>query len=197
VIHAHASYPVMRVAPRLVFLAGSALAAVALVTAIAFVLTPHAVAPAVEHQVELAQLDQLQDDHPVMVTRSVLLGLEREARRLRHGGWLSPQSLASRAAGLPVWVVRHGALVDAFIALDPRTGCDLEVRTVPQGTYQPSVVAFHDVCHGSLYRLDGQHFGGPSPWTLDRLVVRIERGAVYAEVGQVIPGDWIPRTPKP
>ena len=196
-IHTRAAYPVMRVPPRLVFLTGALLAAAVLATAIAFTLTPHAVAPAVARQVELAPLRQLSEDEPMLVTRSVLLGLEREARRLRHGGWLSDQSLASRAAGLPVWLVRHDGAVDAFIALDPRTGCDLQFREEYTRSWGTFPRAFYDVCHGSIYGLDGERMGGPSPWTLDRLDVRVENGVAYAVVGRVIPGAWIAQPPRP
>jgi Rieske Fe-S protein len=46
----------------------------------------------------------------------------------------------------------------------------------------------HDVCHGSIYDFAGQHVGGPSPWSLDELVLTVKGGRVYARTDAVIPG---------
>jgi len=80
--------------------------------------------------------------------------------------------------------VKSGSSVRAFIAIDPRNGCSLEVI---RGTL------FHDVCHGSIYTLNGEHAGGPSPWTLDQLVVSIRGDIVYADRRAVLPGNLINR----
>jgi Rieske Fe-S protein len=49
----------------------------------------------------------------------------------------------------------------------------------------------HDTCHGSIYNFAGERIGGPSPWTLDELVVTVRDGRVYASTSAVIPGRWV------
>jgi Rieske Fe-S protein len=86
---------------------------------------------------------------------------------------------------MPVWVVKSGSRVRAFIAIDPRNGCNLELIA---GTL------FHDVCHGAIYNFDGEHVGGPSPWSLDELVVNVRGDIVYADRHEVLPGKLFLRS---
>jgi Rieske Fe-S protein len=44
------------------------------------------------------------------------------------------------------------------------------------------------MCHGSIYDFDGEHIGGPSPWSLDELILTVRDGRVYARTDEVIPG---------
>jgi Rieske Fe-S protein len=134
-----------------------------------------------EGVVAIASLEALPQGAPVLVTVKELAGLEREAGRVRwqfFGG-----TRVNTSTELPVYLVRDGAEVHGFIAVDPRNGCLIEVR----------FGLFHDVCHSSLYNFAGQKVGGPSPYAMDQLVVTIRDGRIYADVRKVTPGRVLMR----
>jgi hypothetical protein len=137
--------------------------------------------------VPIASVAALPQGLPVRVVSSQLVGLDVRAARLRGGGWNGAQRLNTVKA-LPVYLVRDGDDVRGFIGVDPRNRCEIELlpaRTLPWGSF-PTML--HDVCHGSIYDFAGQHVGGPSPWSLDELVLTVKGGRVYARTDAVIPG---------
>jgi Rieske Fe-S protein len=162
---------------------GVASIAAVFIAAGAAALTPKAGARIEAQDVGLISVASLRDAVPTHIAMHDNVGLDAKARDLRSHGLYSMGSRRHQD-DLPIWVVKSGSSVRAFIAIDPRNGCDLEVVT---GTL------FHDVCHGSTYTLDGEHAGGPSPWTLDQLVVSIRGGIVYADRHAILPGTLINR----
>ncbi len=144
-------------------------------------LIPKAGARIEARDIGLVSFARLRDGVPEHVTMRDDIGLDAKARDLRSQGTYT-MGVRAHHDELPVWVVRSGSTVRAFIAIDPRNGCDL----APLGP-----VTFHDVCHGSLYGLSGEHIGGPSPWTLDELVLSIRGDIVYADRHTVLPGQLI------
>ncbi len=144
-------------------------------------LTPKAGARIEAQVIGLVSLARLHDGVPAHITMHDEVGLDAKARDLRSQG---PYRMGLRAHHdeLPIWVVKSGSSVRAFIAIDPRNGCDLALL---------GPATFHDVCHGSLYGLAGEHVGGPSPWTLDELVLSIRGDIVYADRHAVLPGQLI------
>jgi Rieske Fe-S protein len=147
-------------------------------------LTPKSAARIEGTVIGLVSLARLREGIPAFVTMHDDVGLDTKARNLRSQGRVHPMAGWAHQEELPIWVVKSGSSVRAFIAIDPRNGCNLNVIT---GTL------FHDVCHGSIYTLAGEHAGGPSPWTLDELVVSIRGGIVYADRHAVLPGNLINR----
>ena len=147
-------------------------------------LTPKAGARIEAQDIGLVSLARLRDGVPERVTMHDDIGLDAKARDLRSRGLYPAMGLRAHLEELPVWVVKSGSSVRAFIAIDPRNGCDLALL---------GPATFHDVCHGSLYGLAGQHIGGPSPWALDELVLSIRGGIAYADRHAVLPGQLIPR----
>jgi len=142
-------------------------------------LTPKAGARIEARDVGLVSLARLHDGVPAHVTMHDDVGLDAKARDLRSQG-LYTMGLRAHHDELPIWVIKSGSSVRAFIAIDPRNGCDLALL---------GPATFHDVCHGSLYGLAGEHIGGPSPWTLDELVVSMRGDVVYADRHAVLPGQ--------
>jgi Rieske Fe-S protein len=153
---------------------------VAVFAAVAFAaLTPKPGARLEPQDVGLVSFARLRDGIPERVTMHDDVGLDLKARDLRGRGIYHPMTGRAHQDELPVWVVKSGSSVRAFIAIDPRNGCDLAVS---------AAIRFHDVCHGSIYRFDGEHVGGPSPWSLDELVVSVRGDIVYADRHAVLPG---------
>ena len=146
-------------------------------------LTPKPGARIEPQDIGLVSFARLRDGIPERVTMHDDVGLDVKARDLRSRGLYYPMGGRAHQEELPIWVVKSGSSVRAFIAIDPRNGCDLQV--VAQ--------LLHDVCHGSLYKFDGQHVGGPSPWSLDELVVSVRGDIVYADRHAVLPGKLILR----
>ena len=142
--------------------------------------TPKPVPVIDQTEVAIATVEQLKERQPALVMVPALKDLEAKARRARN--WSFGRSPAPSA--LPVYLVKDAETVRAFIAFDPRNGCDLDI--IQWGT-----MLFHDVCHGALYDFAGQHVGGPSPFTLDELVITVRNGVVFASVRDVIPGRLI------
>jgi hypothetical protein len=137
--------------------------------------------------VPIASVAALPQGLPVRVVSSELVGLDVRASRLRGSWWRAGMSFNTTKA-LPVYLVRDGDDVRGFIGVDPRNRCEVELlpaRTLPWGSF-PTML--HDVCHGSIYDFAGQHVGGPSPWSLDELVLTVKGGRVYARTDAVIPG---------
>jgi len=165
--------------------------------AVGFVLGPTTPPGRTIDEVQLVRVERLQEDVPLKLIVPELTGLDQKARAKRSGGsYTMGIARANRVEELAVYVVRSAEGVRAFIGVDPRNGCGLEfwpadvITHEPDGrTRQPST--FHDVCHGSLYDLNGNKVGGPSPWTLDELVVALRDGRVYASTREVLPGRWI------
>ena len=140
--------------------------------------------------VALASFDSLPQGVPVRVTSAFLAGLDLKAARMRDTNFGKPRGAVK---ALPVFLVRDGEEVRGFIGIDPRNGCDIELlpaRTLPWGSF-PTML--HDVCHGSIYNFFGQRIGGPSPWSLDEVVITVRGGKVYAATDKVIPGLWVAR----
>ena len=169
------------------------LAALAVMTAATFAaITPKPVAIAPARDIAIAKLDSLPDGIPVATVVPELKGLNLVADRRREASFPRMATRPTRDGDLAVWLVRSDGAVRAFIALDPRNGCRLDTLKVAHDSRQPpSITVFYDVCHGSLYDLGGDHVGGPSPWTLDQLVLTVRDGVVYADLHDVIPGRYI------
>lgn len=146
--------------------------------------TPKPVPIVEQNEVGIAEFSQLVAGTPRLVLVPALKDLETKARRARN--WTFGRSPVPSA--LPVYLVRDGDAVRGFIAYDPRNGCDLKL--VPDSMYGS---IFYDVCHGSVYSLAGAHVGGPSPLTLDELVLTIKGDNVFASTKSVIPGHWVMR----
>jgi hypothetical protein len=141
-------------------------------------LTPKPGARIEPQDVGLVSFARLRDGVPERVTMHDDVGLDIKARDLRGRGIYHPMTGRAHQEELPIWVVKSGSSVRAFIAIDPRNSCDLEVKAQ----------VLHDICHGSIYNFDGAHVGGPSPWSLDELVVSIRGDVVYADRYAVLPG---------
>ena len=147
-------------------------------------LTPKPGARIEPQDIGLVSFARLRDGVPERVTMHDDVGLDVKARDLRGRGVYHPMTGRAHQEELPLWVVKSGSTARAFIAIDPRNSCDLDVIG---GTL------FHDVCHGSVYKFDGQHVGGPSPWSLDELVVSVRGDILYADRHAVLPGKLILR----
>lgn len=147
-------------------------------------LTPKAGARIQSPDVGLVRVSSLRDGVPVLVTMHDDVGLALKARDSRSLGAYQPLGGRPHREDLPVWVVKSGSTIRAFIAIDPRNSCDLEIMS---GTL------FHDICHGALYTFDGERAGGPSPWALDQLVLSVRGGIAYADRHAVLPGKLSPR----
>ena len=150
-------------------------------------LTPKPVAVIVQDAVAIGSLSRLLDRTPQLVFAPDLSGLEARARQARN--WSFGRSPLPRA--LPVYLVKDGDELFGFIAYDPRNGCDLELLAPSVGAAYGAV--FHDVCHGSLYDLKGEKRGGPTPFTLDQVVLRVDGDKVFASLRDVRPGRQVLR----
>ena len=160
--------------------------------AAAFTPKPVAIVPA--RDVAIAKLDSLADGVPVSRVVPELQGLDLLASRDREGAFPRMGMRVPRDGDLAVWLVRDDGSVRAFIAIDPRNGCRLEtLKITTDSRVPPSIPVFHDVCHGSLYDLNGTRIGGPSPWALDELVLSVRNGVVYADLHDVKPGRLLYR----
>jgi Rieske Fe-S protein len=177
-----------RTTARAMLATGVALAGVMSIAVLTAVLTPHEEVRS--PIVPIASFDALPQGTPVLLTSKELAGLDAKAERLRsHGSGFGRPRGAVQA--LPIFVVRDGDDVRAFIGIDPRNGCDVKLfpaRTLPWGSF-PTML--QEVCHGSIYDFAGQKIGGPSPWNLDELVITVRDGKVFASTTAVIPGRWI------
>ena len=181
----------MRARMRGVFYGGVLLCAVTLAVVASAALTPRPVPFVGDGQVTLTRLSALQDGRPAAIVVPGLSQIEGKARLLRQWSYLATGVIrGNHAAGLPVYLVRNGDAIRGFVGLDPRNGCDLELMPNPYA-YPYGASVFHDVCHGSLYGLDGSHVGGPSPFTLDELVLTVRGDIVYASRDEVIAGRFI------
>jgi Rieske Fe-S protein len=173
---------------RVAFGLSAVLAATALTIAAFVALTPKPVAVVESREVAIAALGTLKERQPAYVLATGLQHLKAEARRERALGPYVPIGGPIELKGdLGVYLVRYDGTVRAFIASDPRNGCRLNVDH-PGIRLADGVLAFHDVCHGSLYDVNGQKIGGPSPWALDELVTVVRNGTVYVDRSRVIPG---------
>ena len=133
------------------------------------------------------------DGEPVFVAAPDLTGLAHKAWDLRAAAGPGRPMGAPKITQLPIYLVRDGDGVRAFIGIDPRNGCRLALDHIRTSPNSALVTIFHDVCHGSLYDLSGAHIGGPSPWALDELVASVRQGVVYIDRKSVIPGRWVAR----
>ena len=156
-------------------------------------LTPKSAAQIEARDIGLVNLTSLRDRVPAFVTMHDDFGLDVKARDLRSRGLYHPMGGRAHLEALPVWVVKSGSSVRAFIAIDPRNGCSLELLSPAAIAQRAGAAAFHDVCHGSIYGIAGEHLGGPSPWTLDALVVSVRGDIVYADRHTVLPGQLVLR----
>ena len=176
---------------RVMFALGIVLSSVLATAAFIAVLSPHDPAEAARPAaVPIASLDALPPGKPVRVSSTFLAGLDLKAARIRNTSFGKPRG---SVRDLPVFLVRDGDEVRGFIGIDPRNGCDIELlpaRTLPWGSF-PTML--HDICHGSIYNFFGQRIGGPSPWSLDELVITVRDGKVYAATDKVIAGRWVAR----
>jgi Rieske Fe-S protein len=133
---------------------------------------------------------------PTFLVLKDLAQLDRLAHDRREQQGIPVMGRASIGRDLPVWILRVGDEVRAFIARDPRNGCPLELY--PSGppialSAIPGGALFHDTCHGSLYDDRGRPVGGPSPFYLDQLLLTIRDGAVYASTTDVRVGEFVQR----
>ena len=179
----------MHARARAFFAAGLLLGTAVLAASLTAALTPKPVPIATTRDVAIAKLDELVDGVPRLVASDQLTTLARKAWDLRAAGPYKPMGGPRVGTELPIWLVRSGDSVRAFIAIDPRNGCRLDALKVTKDSrVPPSITIFHDICHGSLYDLSGDRYGGPSPWTLDELVVSVRAGVVFADRTAVYPG---------
>jgi len=176
----------MRRSARLFFVV-SALAAVSVTAvAVAFMLGPTPL-PGQLDEIGLVRVETLGPNKIVRLTVKELSGLDRIANAERERGHMSLWGPRSRPAGMPIFVVRRGDdTVQAFLGVDPRTGCELEDRTYGSGAADAN--AFMDTCHGTAYDLGGRPTSGPGMWFLDKLVLHVRSGIVYAERHNVVAG---------
>ena len=175
----------MRRPARLVFAVSGATAATVMLIAVVFVLGP-TTKPDQSDEVGLVRLETLRPNQVVRVSVKELVGLDRVANAERERGHMTLWGPRSRPAGMPVFVVRGtDDGVHAFLGVDPRTGCELEDKTV---SGVADARAFVDVCHGTAYDLSGRPTSGPGMWFLDELVLHVRGGVVYAEAHNVIAG---------
>lgn len=130
---------------------------------------------------------------PTFLVLKDLAGLDALAYDRRAQQGLPVMGRASIGPDLPVWILRIGDNVRAFIARDPRSGCPLRLFTPPSTELSaaPGVAVFYDGCHGSLYDDRGRPVGGPSPYYLDQLVLTIKDNAVYASSSDVRVGELV------
>jgi len=164
---------------------GALLGTGALIAAAFAVLVPYEVTR--DPLVLIANAAALPQGVPVRFLSSDLVGLDVRAERLRGGGWAGGNRLNTTKA-LPIFLVRDGDDVRGFLGVDPRNRCEIALypaRTLPWGSF-PAML--EDVCHGSIYNFSGEQIGGPSPWSLDELVLQVSGGRVYARIDTVIPG---------
>jgi hypothetical protein len=174
-----------RRAARMFLGAGALLGTVALVAVAFAVLVPYKFTHG--PLVPIANAATLPQGVPARFVSSELVGLDVRAERLRGGGWAGGNRLNTTKA-LPIFLIRDGDDVRGFIGVDPRNRCEIELlpaRTLAWGSF-PAML--HDMCHGSIYDFSGEHIGGPSPWSLDELVLTVSDGRVYARIDTVIPG---------
>lgn len=175
---------------RVMFALGIVLSSGLATAAFIAVLSPHdpgeAARPAA---VPIASLDALPQGKPVRVTSTFLAGLDLKAARIRNTSFGKPRGSVK---DLPVFLVRDGDEVRGFIGIDPRNGCDIDVIR-QQNSRDSFQDLFHDICHGALYDFSGNHAGGPSPWSMDELVITVRDGRVYAATDKVIAGRWVAR----
>lgn len=176
---------------RVFFVVGSLAATVVLGGAALVTLLPATLPPFGPADEPLTRLTALAAGVPTRIEVKDLAGLERTAWAQRAASGQYRAMGPPRVDALPVYLVRSDGTARAFIGIDPRNGCPLQTITVARGTYQPSALVFHDVCHGSLYDMNGERYGGPSPWTLDQLVVSVRDGIVYVDRAAVVPGRLV------
>jgi len=179
---------VTRSALRTTFGIGVALAACALVITASAALTPAVTAIVSGHDVAVARLSTLSEDIPVSATSRELAGLARKAWDLRAAAGPYRPMGPPKVTDLPIYIVRSDDNVRAFIGIDPRNGCRLDVLHFQTQSNGVPMTALHDVCHGSVYDLTGSRIGGPSPWALDELVATVRDGVVYVDRSSVTPG---------
>lgn len=166
------------------FFATTAVAtACAILVALTLALTPKPVPGVEEGRVALTRFDALAVDVPVPLT---VPGLSVLAPPPALGG-----SARNRTADLPLYLVRRADTVRAFIGFDPRTGCRLEYwgpekQAEAHWVGVPPSLA-HDVCHGTIYDIDGRPIAGPGPYYLDELVINVGRGIVFADATKRVP----------
>jgi Rieske Fe-S protein len=130
---------------------------------------------------------------PTFLVLKDLAGLDALAYDRRAQQGLPVMGRPSIGPDLPVWILRIDDEVRAFIARDPRNGCPLRLYAPPstQLAATRSVAVFHDGCHGSLYDDRGRPVGGPSPYSLDQLVLTVKDSAVYASSSDVRVGELV------
>ena len=178
---------------RVAFVVGALLASGALSIAAVASLTPKPVPIVDRHEVALTRLSALKEREPQFVLAPGLYHLKYEARRDRAAG--GPYPLMGQTidvkGDLGVYLVRYDGVVRVFIASDPRNGCRLNIDH-PGIRLADGALAFHDACHGSLYDVNGEKIGGPSPWALDELVVIVRNDTVYVDGAKVLPGRLLP-----
>ena len=137
--------------------------------------------------VGLIRLESLRMNDVVRLTRAEFSGLDRLANTERERGHMALWGPRARPAGMPIYLVRGSDDdVRAFLGVDPRTGCDLAEKTYGSGPVE--IFAFEDVCHGTIYDVSGRPTSGPGMWFLDKLVLQVRSGIVYAERHKVIAG---------
>jgi len=121
-------------------------------------------------------------------------GLETLAQSRREESGVPVMGRAARGPDLPVWILRVGGEVRAFIAYDSRNGCSLDLvqpgRSGDIGS-APRGALLHDTCHGSFYDDRGRPVGGPSPFYLDQLVLTVKGEAVFASTTDVVVGQFV------
>ena len=125
---------------------------------------------------------------PTFLVLKDLAGLDMLAQSRRVESGVLVMGRSARGPDLPVWILRVGGEIRAFIARDPRNGCSLDL--VPPGP-SPRGALFHDTCHGSFYDDRGRPVGGPSPFYLDQLVLTLRGEAVFASTTDVVAGQFV------
>jgi hypothetical protein len=90
---------------------------------------------------------------PTFLLIKDLGGLDTLVHRRREQQGIQMMGRAPLGPDLPVWILRVGDDVRAFIARDPRNGCPLRLyqpdSSAPHAAV-PMDALFHDRCHGSL-----------------------------------------------
>jgi nitrite reductase/ring-hydroxylating ferredoxin subunit len=171
---------------RLFFVSSATAAAGAILLAVVFALGPTTAPSPRTEEIALVRLETLRPNTVVRLTVKELAGLDALANAERERAHQSLWGPRSRPAGMPVFVVRVGDGVHAFLGVDPRTGCELDDKTGERGA--TPAAAFVDRCHGTAYDLTGRPTRGPGLWFLDELVLQVRGGVVYAVPHRVTAG---------
>jgi Rieske Fe-S protein len=147
--------------------ASAAAAALLLLPAFAYVLSPLRRRVGDHEWADLGPVELLPEGVPALVSYQIAIA----------DGW------SRRAQSFSAWVTRRGDDFRVFTSICPHLGCAVRFNR-EQG-------AFSCPCHASAFAADGRRLSGPSRRDLDPLAFRLERGRLlvrHAAYRAGIPG---------